>query len=152
MVYLFCCILERAKTHSDSQSHFVDASCSNPCGRFTVWWFASLWPTALSHRRLGSMGPLELHKSKLRRMRIFYLWMSANGCGAGDIQRKIFPENGRITFCLFGKAATTGRAINGRDERRALCAAVYRLARSCSAAIKTGKHPRVLARPLRFWP
>lgn len=102
MVHLRRCILDRAKTHSDKESHFVDVAFPAPYSRPIVWRSAVLRPTALSHRQLGSMGPLELHKSKLRRMHSFYLRMCADWRSASDAQRKKPPKNGGIISDLWG--------------------------------------------------
>ena len=85
------------------------------------------------------MGLLELHQPKLWCVCTIYFWMPVNWCGAGTIQRKSSPENGKITFHLFQEIAAPARAVNGQDERRTLCAAIDRPAQSCSAVIKAGK-------------
>ncbi len=42
-------------------------------------------------------------------------------------------------------------AVNVRDERRTLCAAIDHPARSCPATIKAGKHQRCLPASFEFW-
>ena len=47
--------------------------------------------------------------------------------------------------------ATPGGAVNGQDERRTLCAAIDRPARSCFMVIKAGKPQGCLPAPFGFW-